>query len=148
MILTSIVVFIITSFAVYLFLSIIKSFYHPVAPQTQARRIHADECSICLENVRHETQASCGHVFCGECILAICERSRRDSKCPLCRNPITILFPNFKENMNQEDGEAKSVLEKIDRFNVMHSTDATSVISNIDSSETIRSTISSSKIDT
>jgi hypothetical protein len=50
--------------------------------------------------------------------------------------------------MNQEDGEAKSVLEKIDRFNVMHSTDATSVISNIDSSETIRSTISSSKIDT
>lgn len=137
MILTSIVVFIITSFAVYLFLSILKSIYHPVARTNLARRIHADECSICLENVRHETQASCGHVFCGECILAICERSRSDAKCPLCRNPITILFPNFKENMNQDDAEAKSVLEKIDRFNVAHSTDVISVIYNIDPSETI-----------
>lgn len=128
MFLYSIVVFFITTFVVYLFFSILKSFYHPVAPQTLSRRIHADECCICLENVKHETQASCGHVFCGDCIVELWNRNRNEAVlCPLCRNPITILFPNFREQVSGDDSEVNSVLDNIDRYNVHHSKDTSSV---------------------
>lgn len=128
MLIYSIIVLLITAVVVYLFFSILKSVYHPIVPQTLARRIHSDECCICLENVRYETQASCGHIFCGDCILALWNRTRNDAVlCPLCRNPISILFPNFKDQVSSDDSEANSVLENIDRYNVEHSTDISSV---------------------
>ena len=43
----------------------------------------SDTCSICLQEIKlPAAKISCGHLFCGECIL---QSSKVSTKCPNCR---------------------------------------------------------------
>ncbi|EDO40992.1 predicted protein [Nematostella vectensis] len=53
-----------------------------VVPQSMPGTL---KCSLCLENVKHITSTSCGHLFCWHCITEWCS-----SKCPLCREPLQM----------------------------------------------------------
>lgn len=48
-----------------------------------------DECTICLELLEDAVQTACGHLFCKECILALCENKGADAACALCRQSIS-----------------------------------------------------------
>ena len=52
------------------------------------------ECSICLDQPKKlEVSATCGHSFCGGCLMDIFERDRASKiTCPLCRKEITTIF--------------------------------------------------------
>ena len=45
----------------------------------------APECCVCLDSPREPLHLECGHLFCGECILAWLERR---AACPLCNEKV------------------------------------------------------------
>ena len=49
--------------------------------------------------------ATCGHSFCGECIFDIYERINNRLDCPLCRRPVTTLFRNFPDGIDDHNSE-------------------------------------------
>lgn len=73
------------------------------------RRVEADSCSICLQRINCEAQASCGHIYCcnshlAECILDYWQQRFRPQQCvcPMCRRPIALLLGRFSPETNAE----------------------------------------------
>jgi hypothetical protein len=52
------------------------------------------ECPVCMV-LKQDMVLSCGHRFCGRCVLALCESSG-GSKCPTCRSVIRHMSPCHK----------------------------------------------------
>lgn len=83
-----------------------------------AERISDGSCCICLELIQNETQASCGHCFCAGCILELWNiNGQMTASCPLCRLPINMLYPNFRDDGTDE---LKNDLTGIHRYNTLH----------------------------
>ena len=73
------------------------------------KRVEADCCVICLEIIRSEAQASCGHIYCckshlAECILGYWQQQFRPQQClcPTCRRPIALMVGRFSPETNAE----------------------------------------------
>ncbi len=96
-----------TAFLVYfVILAIKRSKESPVpgqgSSQSQSRRIGSEQyspsclmfsCPICMEHIKDELQANCGHIYCAGCITALwTSRAYAQLDCPYCRRLITILF--------------------------------------------------------
>lgn len=45
------------------------------------------KCAICLDEMKHMSSTTCGHVYCKECIQ---ESVRQLGKCPLCKKHLTL----------------------------------------------------------
>lgn len=83
---------------------ILRLYFTSVPEENKPRKIEHDECPICIEVYDNETLLTCGHAFCGRCILDYLSRFSSNATCPLCRNNITKLFVNFEAN-NDESRE-------------------------------------------
>eukprot|EP00013_Stygamoeba_regulata_P026001 CAMPEP_0177650408 /NCGR_PEP_ID=MMETSP0447-20121125/11925_1 /TAXON_ID=0 /ORGANISM="Stygamoeba regulata, Strain BSH-02190019" /LENGTH=222 /DNA_ID=CAMNT_0019153273 /DNA_START=161 /DNA_END=829 /DNA_ORIENTATION=+ len=53
-------------------------------------------CPICLEVLDHAVETSCGHAFCGQCLIQTWEsgNTSRVVLCPLDRQPVTMIIPS------------------------------------------------------
>lgn len=58
-----------------------------------------DLCILCFSKKKIPSSASCGHVFCWRCIT---EAAQKDSRCPLCRESISLssIVPLFFSQPN------------------------------------------------
>mmetsp|Transcript_27608 Transcript_27608/g.49800 ORF Transcript_27608/g.49800 Transcript_27608/m.49800 type:complete len:220 (+) Transcript_27608:552-1211(+) len=84
-------------------------------PRPQAR-YNETECILCLDEIQNEVQATCGHLFCARCILAVWEHNNAKLACPTCRGPIAILFANFEES----DSESTHAMLEVSRYNCLY----------------------------
>ena len=57
------------------------------------------QCPICLADARLAVETNCGHLFCGGCISTYWSTQHPTRLtamlCPCCRQPVSILFPQF-----------------------------------------------------
>ncbi|CAG9314824.1 unnamed protein product [Blepharisma stoltei] len=82
-----------------------------VDPRRPERVYRSDECLLCLDRVNNPVQTSCGHEYCGQCIIQVWKHDRSLS-CPACRTSVHLLFPDF-----QETEETKELMKEINTFN-------------------------------
>ena len=63
------------------------------------------ECTICLETAKEPILTKCGHMFCWPCIYNWLDSKEGKTKCPNCKNEITIhdLIPVYSSNESQEN---------------------------------------------
>lgn len=86
--------------------------------QARGRRYTTDtSCPVCLQERRLSTETNCGHVFCGECLIAYWRHGNwlGAVNCPVCRQQVTILFPVFQEDANTD--EARTMTDEINNYN-------------------------------
>jgi len=57
------------------------------------------QCPICLMDARLAVETNCGHLFCGGCLSTYWTTQHPTRltamQCPYCRQPVSILFPQF-----------------------------------------------------
>lgn len=73
-------------------------------------------CSICLQPKRYEVSATCGHSFCGRCIIQLYERWNDRIQCPLCRRVMTTMFRGFDERYGQQRQRTR-IMNQIHGYN-------------------------------
>ena len=84
---------------------------------------NAEDCPICYGEMQLGLKTNCGHVYCGECILAWVHRrsnGRSAMSCPYCTQKVTTLVPCFNEveRNNQEWAEIETrILEEAGQYN-------------------------------
>eukprot|EP00117_Sycon_ciliatum_P012609 scpid88833/ scgid5395/ RING finger protein 170; Putative LAG1-interacting protein len=85
---------------------------------------HADDndpCPICLGQPQFVVMTNCGHVFCGLCILEYYGRAAnllRAILCPVCRQSVSILLPDFTEaDRAHDEREREDILGRINDYN-------------------------------
>ena len=63
------------------------------------------ECTICLDTAKEPVLTRCGHMFCWPCIYNWLDSKEGKTKCPNCKNEITIhdLIPVYSSNESQEN---------------------------------------------
>lgn len=88
-------------------------------------RANIHDCSICLGEASYAIETNCGHVYCGQCIVAYYNTIRSSSvttvinafdtpTCPMCRQRMTVLLLYFSESeRNTAD------LEEVERRNLL-----------------------------
>ena len=115
--------------AVLIFIAVYV-FFTQKPPVQMRERVQEDTCAICLENIQHEAQASCGHVYCGigyavKCIVDLWEKQFRpaQAKCPICRRLISLMVANFRPSSDEE----RQLQASIDDYNVRYSDSARSL---------------------
>jgi uncharacterized membrane protein YkvA (DUF1232 family) len=90
----------------------------PAPDQPTEEDIHEDlKCPICLSLFRGATETSCGHSFCGRCLL---DYLKRQNDCPICRAPIISAHPSWSlrrlvENARRRNGETIDETEERDQ---------------------------------
>ena len=58
--------------------------------RSKRQRGGADECIICLGDLNDNCiTTDCGHKFDRECLMSWCKTSPNDTRCPICREPIS-----------------------------------------------------------
>lgn len=62
---------------------------------------------MCLGPIVYPVETNCGHIFCGECVLAYWRADRwpRACRCPVCRREVTILLSDARYERNQHYNE-------------------------------------------
>jgi len=53
------------------------------------KKVAAEECCICMENMNSARIAECGHEFCSVCIVMSVRKAGRS--CPVCRTDIGMI---------------------------------------------------------
>jgi len=85
------------------------------------KRIHSDTCCICYEDIKTEVQSSCGHIFCGSCILEFWfSKNKERIDCPLCRREINMLMINSSKVEALQD-EKSTIAKNVKDFNKLFS---------------------------
>ena len=56
-----------------------------------------ETCPICLNSHQLAVETNCGHLYCGNCLRTYIyiESIMSPVSCPMCRQPVTMLFPCF-----------------------------------------------------
>ncbi|XP_069794618.1 E3 ubiquitin-protein ligase RNF170-like isoform X2 [Narcine bancroftii] len=87
--------------------------------QTRSKSsFHGDlQCPICLQVPTFPVETSCGHLFCGSCLI---EYWRHGSwlgpvSCPLCRQKVSLLYGLSHENHQERCGQ--QILRDIKDYN-------------------------------
>ncbi|KAA8545506.1 hypothetical protein F0562_020290 [Nyssa sinensis] len=77
-----------------------------------------DCCPICFGNFTIPCKTSCGHWFCGNCILQYWNygAALQRCKCPICTSLINKLTPEASLTLRQEE-EVIEVLKNVKRYN-------------------------------
>ncbi|XP_053552702.1 E3 ubiquitin-protein ligase RNF170-like [Bombina bombina] len=86
----------------------------PVPPRHQ---FYSDmSCPVCLQQATFPVETNCGHLFCGPCIIAYWRYGTwlGAISCPICRQTVTLLFPMFEQNQQQE---AIEIHQEINNYN-------------------------------
>ncbi|MEE6509202.1 hypothetical protein FKM82_024922, partial [Ascaphus truei] len=73
-------------------------------------------CPVCLQQATFPVETNCGHLFCGPCIMAYWRYGSwlGAISCPICRQTVTLLFPMFEENQQQD---ALEVFQEVNGYN-------------------------------
>jgi len=83
------------------------------------KRIASDSCCICYGEINEEVQGSCGHIFCGGCLLNFWHsKHNKKMACPLCRADMKILIDNSTLSHEEESSNTK---KEIDEYNKLFS---------------------------
>ncbi|XP_072351603.1 E3 ubiquitin-protein ligase RNF170-like isoform X3 [Scyliorhinus torazame] len=74
-------------------------------------------CPVCLQQAAFPVETNCGHLFCGSCIVAYWTYGTwlGAVNCPICRQMVTLLFPLFP--VNDEQQESMEVIQNINDYN-------------------------------
>ncbi|XP_038648530.1 E3 ubiquitin-protein ligase RNF170 isoform X2 [Scyliorhinus canicula] len=74
-------------------------------------------CPVCLQQAAFPVETNCGHLFCGSCIVAYWTYGTwlGAVNCPICRQMVTLLFPLF--SVNDEQQESMQVIQNINDYN-------------------------------
>ncbi|KAM4709738.1 E3 ubiquitin-protein ligase RNF170 isoform 1-T1 [Discoglossus pictus] len=86
----------------------------PVPPRQQ---FYSDmSCPVCLQQATFPVETNCGHLFCGPCIIAYWRYGSwlGAISCPICRQTVTLLFPAFQENGQQD---AIEINQEVNSYN-------------------------------
>ena len=79
----------------------------PVRPHSDSRNhvenvepvetYNPEGCPICLNSHELTVETNCGHLYCGNCLrmYIYMQSIMTPVSCPMCRQPVTILFPCF-----------------------------------------------------
>lgn len=68
-----------------------------------------------MEPKKYRVSATCGHSFCGHCLLGLYVHEANKIKCPLCRQDITTIFKIFVEREPAE--QIDPLIEQIRNYN-------------------------------
>jgi len=80
-------------------------------------RIASDSCCICYNEINEEVQSSCGHIFCGGCLLKFWHsKHHKKMACPLCRAEMNILIHN-----STHEEECSDIKKEVDEYNKLFS---------------------------
>ena len=89
----------------------------------EVTRVASEDCPICLDPIKMGLVTSCGHSFCGDCILEVWRMSRKSTatSCPYCRQKVTDMVPYLSEEerntVEPREVELRSrMLEEAARF--------------------------------
>jgi len=84
-----------------------------------APRIGSDSCCICFGDITREVSSTCGHIFCGKCLIEFWESKNKNKlQCPLCRRDINMIIINFStSDVPPNDLETKKVIRDIKFYN-------------------------------
>ncbi|KAL4658995.1 E3 ubiquitin-protein ligase RNF170 [Arapaima gigas] len=81
-------------------------------------------CPICLQQALMPVETNCGHLFCGSCIVAYWRYGSwlGAINCPICRQLVTLLFPLFHEDNQQNyapngQSELRQILQDVNDYN-------------------------------
>uniref|UniRef100_H3AD78 E3 ubiquitin-protein ligase RNF170 n=2 Tax=Latimeria chalumnae TaxID=7897 RepID=H3AD78_LATCH len=78
-------------------------------------------CPVCLQQATFPVETNCGHLFCGPCIIAYWTYGSwlGAISCPICRQTVTLLFPLFQEESQQQDEQqdAREILRNVNDYN-------------------------------
>jgi len=93
-------------------------------------KIDTDHCSICYCDIDKEVVSSCGHVFCGDCLIKFWQSKKKIEKiaCPLCRRDVNVIVPTFAVSGCSNSQEYKSVVESINHYNISCSSCPTTIL--------------------
>jgi len=85
--------------------------------QEQGKAKESVECPICLQNVYLATETSCGHCYCGECILTFWKRlgTGKPLTCAVCRSSIRFLVSSFTMRSLFKDNIQRKQLQLSER---------------------------------
>jgi len=92
--------------------------------QEAVQRIGAENCCICFGDINREVSSTCGHIFCGKCLIEFWESKNKNKlQCPLCRRDINMIIINFStSDVPPTDVETKKVIRDIKFYNKCFST--------------------------
>ncbi|CAH2293494.1 E3 ubiquitin- ligase RNF170 isoform X1 [Pelobates cultripes] len=86
----------------------------PTAPRLQ---FYSDmSCPVCLQQATLPVETNCGHLFCGQCIIAYWRYGTwlGAISCPICRQTVTLLFPMFEVGEQQD---AQQLFQEVNSYN-------------------------------
>jgi len=85
-----------------------------------APKIDAEHCAICYCDIEKEVKSSCGHVFCGDCLMKFWHSKKKEKMCcPLCRSEMNLLIPNFNtHDVCPKDQQTQEIVQNITRYNI------------------------------
>lgn len=88
-----------------------------------APRIESESCCICYNEIQKEVSSTCGHIFCGKCLIDFWEsKERKKIDCPLCRRTINLILINFPKNdIQPNDSETKRIIDNVRFYNACFS---------------------------
>lgn len=82
-------------------------------------------CPICMDELKYEVEADCGHRFCCYCLVDYWafKNFSKAIKCPFCRGKIKMLFQYFSEaELNAPNRkEAKKVANLLGKIKIYNS---------------------------
>ncbi|XP_071511312.1 E3 ubiquitin-protein ligase RNF170-like [Diadema antillarum] len=88
-------------------------------PTVPTQRYNVDAaCPICLQEKECAAETNCGHVFCGNCLIAYWRHGTwlGAISCPVCRQRVTMILPIFQEGEENSD-EGRRVSAEIRDYN-------------------------------
>ncbi|KAM8962353.1 E3 ubiquitin-protein ligase RNF170-like isoform 2-T2 [Pelodytes ibericus] len=86
-------------------------------PATPRHQFYSDmSCPVCLQHATFPVETNCGHLFCGACIIAYWTYGSwlGAISCPICRQTVTLLFPMFEVNEQQD---AQQLFQQVNSYN-------------------------------
>ncbi|XP_071442595.1 E3 ubiquitin-protein ligase RNF170-like isoform X1 [Hetaerina americana] len=108
--------------------------------QVPHRAYPADTCPICLSGYSFKVETNCGHTFCGPCMRTYLQNDEfvvQTMLCPLCRQPLTLLFNSYTDDERRADPGSEIGSQRVEmnvlinRFNRISAATPKTLLQNI-----------------